>query len=246
MPETRWDAGVRSLESGGAPGDPAAVLVPGLGALGYLLDTWAGCAGWARSFLVDVPGFGHDRRYRCAAEIPAIAAAVQRWIDVVPGDEPVVLAGHSTGAQAALRVAARAPDRVRALVLMGPTFPPRQRRFSGLLRGFASSAVHEPPGLQPVTVPYYARGGAVEVARFLRSAQRDEPERTITGVRCPTLLVRGEHDAFAPAEWLDRLAAACPSPARTVTVPGAHAFPFRRGGLTSALIASAARSAGPG
>ncbi|MEE1942989.1 alpha/beta fold hydrolase [Streptomyces sp. TRM 70361] len=239
----RWDGGVRSLEAGPERArGPAVVLVPGLGALGYLLDTLAGCAGWARSFLLDVPGFGHRPPRPCAAEIPAIADTVSGWLDAVVGDAPVVLVGHSTGAQAALRVAAREPGRVRALVLMGPTFPPEQRRLPGLLRGSVRVARHEPLGLLPVTVPYYLRGGRRELTRLIRSARRDQPERTITGVRCPVLLVRGEHDALAPREWVHRLAAAAPH-AWSTTVPGAHNFPFRRGGPTAALVAQAARRA---
>lgn len=173
----------------------------------------------------------------------AVADTVEAWLDVVAGDARVVLVGHSTGAQAALHVAVRRPDRVGSLVLMGPTFPPEQRRFPGLFREYASNSRHEPPGLLPVTVPYYVRGGRRELTRFIRSAHRDEPERVIPDVRCPTLLIRGEQDRFAPQTWVDRLTAAAPDAWSAVT-PGAHAFPFRHGGLTASLIAQAARRAG--
>lgn len=240
----RWDGDVRSLAAGREhTGRPPVVIVPGLGALGYLMDTLAGCAGWAPSFLLDLPGFGHRSPPPHAAELPAVVDAVAGWLDVVADRTPVVLVGHSTGAQAALHVAVRQPERVRALVLMGPTFPPEQRRLRGLVRGYVRNSRHEPVGLLPVTMPYYVRGGPRAVATMLRSAQRDRPEDTITGVGCPTLLVRGARDAFAPAPWLDRLAAAAPD-GRLVTVPGAHTFPFRRGGLTAALIAETARRAG--
>ncbi|QFZ20197.1 alpha/beta fold hydrolase [Saccharothrix syringae] len=244
----RWDGGTRSLEFGdpGADrhgGEPVVVVVPGLGALGYLVDALAGCAAWSRPFLLDVPGFGHRPPRPCAAEVPAVADAVVRWLDLVVGDRPVVLVGHSTGAQAALHVAALHPGRVGALVLMGPTFPPEQRRFPGLLRNYFRNSRREPPGLLPVTVPYYARGGPRELVRFVRSGQRDRPEQVITGVRCPTLLVRGEHDAFSPRDWVDRLTAAAPD-GWSETAPGAHTFPYQHGGATSALIARAARRAG--
>ncbi len=238
----RWDASVRSLEAGADRTGPPVVIVPGLGALGYLFDTLAGCGGWARSFLLDVPGFGHRPPRPCRSGVVPVADAVGAWLDLVTGDERVVLVGHSTGAQAVLHVAARRPDRVGALVLMGPTFPPEQRRLPGLLRAYAANSRHEPPGLLPVTVPYYVRGGRRELTRFVRSAQRDEPERVIRDVRCPTLLVRGERDGFAPQPWVDRLTAAAPEAWQAV-VPGAHTFPYRRGGLTAALIAQAARRA---
>jgi pimeloyl-ACP methyl ester carboxylesterase len=218
------------------------VIVPGLGALGYLLDTVDACAARGRTFLLDVPGFGRRGPHGCAPEVPAIAETVSAWLTRV-ADAPVVLVGHSTGAQAALHVAVANPDRVGALVLLGPTFPPEQRVLSGLTRGFVRNFRHESPRLLPATVPCYLRGGPRAIARFVRSAQRDEPERVIGGVRCPVLLARGEHDAFAPQPWLDRLTAAAPD-GRSTTVPGAHTFPFRQGRLTADLIARAVTSAG--
>jgi pimeloyl-ACP methyl ester carboxylesterase len=105
----RWDEvsgrRVRSLEAGWEhTSGPLVVVVPGLGALGYLLDTLAGCAAWARSFLLDVPGFGRRGARACAADVQAVAETVSDWLEEVP-DGPVVLAGHSTGAQAAPHVA---------------------------------------------------------------------------------------------------------------------------------------------
>ncbi|GAA1537269.1 hypothetical protein GCM10009678_19640 [Actinomadura kijaniata] len=239
----RWDGGVRSLEAGREhSGGPLVVMVPGLGALGYLLDALSGCAGWARSFLLDVPGFGHRPPRPCPAEVGSIAGAVAAWLEVVAEGEPVVLVGHSTGAQVALQVAARRAERVQALVLMGPTFPPEQRRVLGVLRGCAGALRHETPRLLPATVPYYVRGGCRQLARLLSSAWQDAPERTIASVGCPVLLVRGEHDGFAPQRWVDRLTTAAPD-GWSVTVPGAHNFPFRRGGLAGALVAQAARRA---
>jgi pimeloyl-ACP methyl ester carboxylesterase len=215
------------------------VVIPGLGALGYLLDALEGCGAWARSFLLDVPGFGHRRPRACPPRIPALAEVVSAWLAAVPR-EPVVLAGHSTGAQVAVRVAADHPERVRSLVLMGPTFPPELRRPSGLLGALPRTLAHESPGELAVTVPYYARGGTRDLLRYVRSALHDAPERVIGRVTCPTLVLRGVHDAFAPRTWVRHLAATAPR-GRSMTVPGAHNFPYQHGGLTSALIAEAAR-----
>lgn len=237
----RWNAGVRSLEKGDGDG-PVVAVVPGLGALGYLVDTAARCGEWTRAALLDVPGFGHRPPRPCRADVTGVADAVERWLDAATGDAPVVLVGHSTGAQAAVHVALRRPEQVRSLVLMGPTFPPEQRRFAGLVRAYVRNSRREPPGLIPVTWPYYLRGGPRELARFVRSGQRDRPEHTITGVRCPVLLLRGEHDAFAPPEWVDRLASAAPD-GRVATLPGAHTFPYRQGAETAARIEEAARHA---
>lgn len=230
---------VRSLEAGG--GDHTVVLVPGLGAVGYMKDVMAGCSAWARTFLLDVPGFGHRPPRPCAPEVAAIAELVGEWLRVVPGG-PVVLAGHSSGAQVALRVAASAPERVRALALLSPTFPPRQRSLPRMVPPFLGTALHEPLGVLAATVPYYVRGGPAAVLRFIRSAQADTPEYVIGRVGCPVLVARGVLDRLCPKPWADGLAITAPR-GRSVAVPGAHAFPFRHGGLTASLIAELAAQA---
>ncbi|MFG1946381.1 alpha/beta fold hydrolase [Nonomuraea sp. NPDC048826] len=241
----RWDEiggrRVRSLETG--RGGETVVLLPGLGAVGYMKDTLAGCASWARSFLLDVPGFGHRPPRPCPAEVPAAADLVGEWLETVP-DGPVVLAGHSSGAQIALRAAAAHPARVRALVLLGLTFPPRQRTLRRAALPFLRTVVRESPSVLPATVPYFLRGGPAAVLRCIRTAQADTPEYLIGKIACPVLVVRGTRDGMCPRAWADGLAITAPL-GRSVTVPGAHTFPFQNGGLTAALIAEAARTAGP-
>ncbi|TXK40722.1 alpha/beta fold hydrolase [Nonomuraea sp. C10] len=236
----RWDdvggRRMRSLEVGRR--GETVVLLPGLGAVGYMKDTLAGCASWAHAFLLDVPGFGHRPPRPCAAEVPAVAEAVGDWLEAVP-DGPVVLAGHSSGAQVALRVAAAHPARVRSLVLLGPTFPPRQRTLRRMARPFLRTVVREPLSVLPVTLPYYLRGGPAEVLRCVRSAQSDFPEYLIGKISCPVLVVRGARDHMCPKAWADGLAITAPL-GRSVTVPGAHVFPFQHGGMTASLIAEAA------
>jgi pimeloyl-ACP methyl ester carboxylesterase len=221
--------GVRALSAGAErPGRCPVVLLPGLGAPGYLVDTLRGCAAVTRSHLLDVPGFGGT--LVCEPDIEAIAGVVTAWLD-----RPAVLFGHSTAAQAAIAVAVRRPDLVGALVLAGPTFPPPLRRLGRLSAAMLRDLVHESPAAVPGTIPYYLRAGPRRVLRMIRSAQRDEPERRMPLLRCPVLVVRGRHDTLSPEPWARSLAAAAPH-GSFATAPGAHTFPARHGGATSALI----------
>jgi pimeloyl-ACP methyl ester carboxylesterase len=240
--EVRWDdvdgRRVRSLRAGrGDAGEPPVVLVPGLGALGYLIDTLHGCSAWTRTALLDVPGFGHHRPRPCAPVLPDVTALTARWLRLVIG-RPAVLFGHSTGAQVALHIASAVPELVTALVLAGPTFPPALRTAGPLARAVPRDLRYESPGLVPANLPYFVRGGPISLARFLRSAQHDRPEDLIASVRCPVTVVRGQHDAFCPAAWAGELAASALN-GQLVTVPGAHTFPHGRGGLTAAVVARA-------
>ncbi|GAA2267678.1 hypothetical protein GCM10010145_47690 [Streptomyces ruber] len=211
-------ATVRSLQVGtgagtGAGGGPQVVLLPGLGALGYLLRTAGACAARGSTVrLLDLPGYGGGAGPSFPATIEALADVTADWLRTVPG-RPVVLAGHSTGAQMALHAALRVPDRVQALVLLGPTFPPSLRSAGALLGAFARTALCEAPSVLPHVLPYYARGGPRRLGRLVRSAQRDAPERLLSSVSCDTFVVGGRHDAIAPpaASWTGRGARSTPS-----------------------------------
>ncbi|PTH84373.1 hypothetical protein C9J60_31660 [Streptomyces sp. A244] len=106
------------MDQRGAP----VALVPGLGAPGYLLRTLERCARSGPALLLDVPGFGDPAGRACPETLGSPADTVARCLAVVPR-APVNLAGHSSGAQVALHATVRAPERVRALVLLVPTFP---------------------------------------------------------------------------------------------------------------------------
>jgi pimeloyl-ACP methyl ester carboxylesterase len=225
---------VRALAAGtGRPDRKPVVLLPGLGAPGYLVDTLHGCAASTASFLLDVPGFGAGPM-ACEPELGALVDVVTEWLSDVL-DQPATLFGHSTAAQVAMTVAARRPELVGALVLAGPTFPPPLRHLGRLSVALLRDLVHESPAALPGTVPYYLRAGPRRLLRFIESAQQDEPERVMPFVRCPVQVLRGRHDTLSPHGWARSLADAA-AHGSLVTVPGAHTFPAIAGGLTSRLI----------
>ncbi|MFI8194276.1 alpha/beta fold hydrolase [Streptomyces sp. NPDC085946] len=213
----------------------AVVMLPGLGAPGYLLRTLERCARSGPVRLLDVPGFGDPSGQACPETLGPLADTVARWLATVPR-APVVLAGHSTGAQVALRAAVRVPERVRALVLLAPTFPPRLRRMPPLLAAFARTAVHESPGVVPAVLPSYLKAGPRRLLNCIRSAQADTPEEVVAEVACPVTVVAGERDALCPPDWIDHLALRAGS-GRAVLVPGAHSFPHPYPSVTADLLA---------
>ncbi len=223
----------------GRAGVPAVVIVPGLGAVRYLSEAVEATGAWTQCVLLDVPGFGYGGPKTCEPTVQAVAATVAAWlVDHRPG--PVVLAGHSTGGQAVLRVAAELPGQIRGLVLAGPTFAPQARRLAGLVRAWARTSRHEPGSGLWAALPDYRRGGLRRLIRYVRSGLADRPENLVGSVSCPILLARGEHDHFAAADWVDRLAATAPR-GQAVTVPGAHAFPYSHPRRFAQLLAQAAQ-----
>jgi pimeloyl-ACP methyl ester carboxylesterase len=217
---------VRTLELGTVrPGVPEVVIVPGLGALGYLLPTVRACSTWTRVHLLDLPGFGHRQTARSPSTLAHISELTAAWLRAVAGG-PVVLLGHSTGAQAALRAAVDVPDRIALLSLAGVTFPPAARRWRPLIGRVARTIPHEPVRLIPATLPEYLRSRG-RVATVLRTAMADEPERLVARVGSPVLVIRGAEDAVCDDLWARRLAELARD-GSYVAAPGAHNFNFER------------------
>ena len=221
---------VRSLLAVGPTGAPPLVVVPGLGALGYLLPFVRACASWTTVVLLDLPGFGSRTTSRLPADLPAVSATLAAWLRQVP-DAPVALLGHSTGAQAVLHAARAAPEQVHRVVLAGATFPPQARRTAPLVARVLATLPSEQPGELPAVLPYYARGRG-RVLDVLRSGLADAPSSE--GVATAAVL-RGEHDHLCPPAWAHELAAGGP----VVELPGGHNAVWTSPDLAAAAVRSA-------
>ena len=224
---------------------PALVCVPGLGldaaawrptldALGSLEPRDPVASG-----VVLLPGYG-ERVPRGTGRSPAaLGRALVDQLDrlVAPGT-PVVLAGHSASCQVVAEAAARAQDRVRGLVLVGPTTDPRGRSRRALAARWLATARRERPGQVPTLVRRYTRTGLVSMARGMGAARRHDLLSTLADVRCPVLVVRGERDRICPADWARQVAATGPGaehPASAAVTlgSGAHMVPLTHGPLVA-------------
>lgn len=253
VPEDVVIRGVRVLTAGGPPDGGTArahvVVVPGLGALGYLvpLVRELGRRG-LRATLLDLPGFGRSDGLGCPPSVEDVAVATARWCAGLGDGEPLVLAGHSSGAQAALLAALRLQDDGHppgAVVLAGPTIAPNQRSLPKLIARAPLAFRRDSPAELSVVADYRRAGR--DVLTMLRSAIRDRPERSIRELRAPLLVTAGRQDAFAPPGWLVMLAhAAASRSVRVVRLPGSHNNPYTHPDALATLIEAMAGEAGDG
>jgi pimeloyl-ACP methyl ester carboxylesterase len=160
------------------------------------------------------------------------------------GRERAAIAGHSLGSLVALAAAARHPGRVRAVALVGTAWP------MTVSPALLAAARDDPPqAIDMLTRWGYSGTGPVNP---LREAGRRLLERARPGVihtdlkacndytaglehaaavRCPALLILGEHDRLTPPRAARQLAAALPG-AETVILEGAgHAMLAERPAL---------------
>ena len=191
---------------------PEIVLLPGLGIRPYLRPLIRAIAGWTRVTLLDLPGWSFGRTPRCAPDVAGIATAAVGWVEAT-NRRGIVLSGHSTGSQAAVRMALAAPGRLAGLVLASPVFDPGGRDLRGLSGRVAATLPHESWSELPVVLPALATSRVRPMWRLMRSGQAEDTEELVARLAVPHTIVTGRHDAVAPRWWAERLASYGPAPA---------------------------------
>lgn len=227
-PMTRGPSGPRSSESSlrtyhvpstaARPG-PTFVLLHGIGLSHREFTRLARqLSRGGRVVSFDLPGFGSTPRPRHPLSVQEHAAIVLRNLDRLALG-PVVVVGHSMGAQFAIEVARQSPGSVSHVVLVGPVVDSTKRTLSAQAVVLLRDSLLEPPATQLMVTLDYIRCG---IPWFLAEAfaMRDYPTHlAVREVRHPLLVVRGEHDPIADAAWCRRLAGHAPD-GRVATIRG--------------------------
>ncbi len=154
------------------------------------------------------------------------------------------LAGHSMGGRVALEVLRRAPERVSALALLDTGVQPlapgeagereaagrhellaiaRARGMAAMAQRWVQGMVWSPrltdTALVQSVVDMFARRSAEMFAAQIRALlARPDAGGLLAGIRCPTLVLCGEQDSWAPAARHVEMAARIPG-AQLVLVP---------------------------
>lgn len=182
-----------------------------------------------------------------------ITAMATRVLDEAPGR--FVAVGFSMGGFVAREMALRAPDRVRALVLIATSAmgnPPertarnRERRvriaaapFRGLSRTDLRRALHpsrrDDEALVERMLAMGARLGKAVLLRQL-ALERDDGHDGLADIHCPTLVVAGESDELRPRVETDLLAAGIPGARYEIVPDCGHMVPMERPAVLAALL----------
>lgn len=207
------------------PGGPVFVLVHGIGVSSRMfLPLTLRLAEHGSVHLVDLPGYGFapDPRVHVGLDdhVEVLAAYVR---DV--GISPVVLIGHSMGAQVVTAMAERHPELVDRIVLIAPTIEPKRRSAARAVGGLLVDSLREPLIVSVIAfTDYVFRCGLPYLIRQFPVLLGDALEERIGQVPQPMLIVHGERDAVVSHEWCVELATR--SGARFVEVPGPHSVMY--------------------
>ena len=226
--ERRWtEVGNCRVHSVHAGTGPPLVLLHGLaGSQGWWRYTTGAFAEQYSVQIPDLVGFGRSVGER-PGTIADMAALLEGWLEVI-GVTRAHVVGHSMGGQIAIHLAARAPQVVDRLVLVGATGIPRPFRLADLVR-FAAEVVPPRAWGRATFLPRIAGDAARAGPRVLWSALRtlliDDVRSLLPQVRSDTLLLIGEMDPLVPRRHALEMVRLIPS-ARLVVVEGAAHNPM--------------------
>jgi pimeloyl-ACP methyl ester carboxylesterase len=184
--------------------------------------------------VVTLPGYGvpadeHDDLWP-AALAERLHPLIDQQREQAGG--PVVLVGHSASCQVVVHAARARPDRVRGVVLVGPTTDPRASTWPRLAARWLATARHEDPCQVPALVRQYHRTGLRSMRRAMEAARHDRIDVALRSTACDALVLRGPHDRICPASWAVELAGvrATGGGHRAVTLArGGHMVPLTQG-----------------
>lgn len=208
-------------------GEPV-VLLHGLsGSCRWWRHTIPGLRDGYRVHVPEMIGFGESRGAVRHPTLPEMAGLLVRWLDTLGADRTHFV-GHSMGAQVAVHLAGRWPDRIDRLVLTDaagiphPLTPDHLLSVAGeLLRPRAWGRLD----FLPTIVADALRTGPRTLARALRSIVADDLRPLLPRITAPTLLLWGEHDPFTPVHDGEAIAELIPD-ARLVVIEGASHNPM--------------------
>ncbi len=173
----------------------------------------------AHHSVLDFPGFGESPPPPGVWTTETYADALAEWLRTLPRGRRVYV-GHSFGCRVALRLAARHPDCVDAMVLAAGAGLKRQRtlwerlRIFARVRTFKALKMLEKLGVDVSAQKAkfgsadYRNAGAMRPV-FVAVIGEDQTEVART-IRCPVALIYGEKDTETPPEIGKRLAALIP------------------------------------
>jgi pimeloyl-ACP methyl ester carboxylesterase len=256
------------------PAGVAVVLLHGfMGSNRYWGGAFDQLAGSGPLVVPDLLGFGDSPQPPAGYGADDHVDAVLATLDELGVAAPLVVAGHSFGGQLALRLAARLPSRVRAVLLFGPPLfadPEAARAKVAGMDHLGGLLTLDTPAARRLCIWFHQhRRASAGLARLLRPElpppiARDASSHTwasywgtMEGVilaaqgegwlaerRAPVSMVVGSEDGMVDAAYLAALAARYPGVTLRRVPGGGHDLPLTHPGLCVEEISRARADAG--
>lgn len=144
--------------------------------------------------------------------------------------------GHSMGCQVALALAGAYPERVRRLVLLGPTTGRKHASTLRNLVGLTADSLIEPLPYNLLLLRTFFRMGPPRYLLTVREMQRDDAFQHAREIRRPALVLQGTRDAIVPKRVGQELARTLPHSPYAQIAGAAHAAQFSHPAATANAV----------
>ncbi|MEO5313767.1 alpha/beta hydrolase [Pseudarthrobacter sp. CC12] len=198
-------------DAAGASTAPAYILIHGIGVSHrYLRRLHGELAAVAPTYSLELPGFAGTPRPERQLSVADYGAFIAQALKA-SGIASYILVGHSMGVQFAIEAALYAPGQAQRLVLMGPVVDSRHRTVvrQGMAL-FLDALLRESPGSNWLVLSDYFRCGPRWYFTVLPVMMAYPTERRLAGINVPVLVLRGDNDQVAGADWSLQLSRAVP------------------------------------
>lgn len=163
------------------------------------------------------------------------------WLEhlLVRLDQPQVdVMGHSMGCQVALALADAYPERVRRMVLLGPTLGGGHVSTPRLFGGLVADSAREPWSYNLKLLRVFWRMGPLRYLRTAFRMQEDDAFEHARRLSAPTLVLQGTRDAIIPKVRGQELAAVLPAGSYGQVEAAPHAAQYTHAQATADAVAS--------
>ena len=213
------------------------VLVHGFGVSGaYMLPLARALAAFGfTAFVPDLPGQGKSTQLRGQVSVGQLAAALGSWVEAEGLGRPAFVA-NSMGCQVVTELAARRPELVGPMVLVGPTVDPARRAARHQLFGALRASAREPFSLLALAARDDWSAGRRVLLSTARAVLADRIEDRLPWIEQSTLVVYGDRDSFVSRAWAERVATLLPHGRLRIVPREPHAVHYTQPELVAGLV----------
>lgn len=201
--------------------NPTLVLIHGIGASSrYWLPLFRYLKNHYSVIAIDLPGFGNSSKPK---DILATSDHANILADIVANLNDVVLIGNSYGCQIIIELLYQSRlTNIKGTVLIGPTTNSAERTTWKQIMRWAQNGRYEPIWSIYLFVADFVHSRSRRMYRTLQHAVNDKPEKKITQISVPLIILRGKNDPIVTAVWARNLAKLAKN-GRFATVGTGHA-----------------------
>lgn len=174
---------------------------------------------------VDMPGYGYSKGPKQTLGIDELANWMNRFMDAIMIGT-ADFSGNSMGCQVIMSLARSNPERVRSMILTGPTTGGNYVSLSRYMAGLIADSFNEPFRYNLTLLRLFFMMGPLRYLQTVRNMMQDNPMQWAHLITIPAIVIRGSRDLIVPDRTAKTLAGRLPQGIYAEIRGCAHAVEF--------------------